>query len=440
VADHTPDPEQTTAQGPAQERIGHLNAVLRAIRNVTQLIVREKDRRRLLQGVCENLVATRGYSNAWTALLDGSGRVVASTGVGLAEGFLPMLRRLEGGELTTCGRKALSQPQLVLTQDPASECTDCPLAAQHAGRSALTARLEHRGKVYGLMCVSVPRVFVEDAEELDLLREVAADIGLALHTIELEEERNQTEAERERLIAELEAKNTELERFTYAVSHDLKSPLITIQGFLGIVQESVAKGDLGQVKEDVARIRLAAEKMHVLLDDLLELSRVGRLVSPPEDVPLEELAREAVEVVAGRIAERGVQVEIASPLPVVFADRRRLLEVLQNLVDNAVKFIGPQAEPRVEIGARRDEEKTEEIVCYVRDNGIGIDPRYHQKVFGLFGQLDPHSEGAGVGLAMAKRIVETHGGRIWVESQGPGRGSTFCFTIPPKGEPANHAN
>ncbi|NQU20134.1 MAG: GHKL domain-containing protein, partial [Candidatus Nealsonbacteria bacterium] len=110
----------------------------------------------------------------------------------------------------------------------------------------------------------------------------------------------------------------------------------------------------------------------------------------------------------------------------VFADRRRLLEVLQNLIDNAVKYMGDQPRPRIEIGSRRDGNET---VCYVRDNGIGIDPRYGERIFGLFDQLDQSIDGTGIGLALARRIIEIHGGRIWVESDGLGHGSTFCFTV-----------
>jgi len=161
---------------------------------------------------------------------------------------------------------------------------------------------------------------------------------------------------------------------------------------------------------------------------LLELSRIGRLMNPPEETPLDELAREAVITVAGRLAMRGVHVEIAPDLPVVYGDRTRLREVLENLLSNAVKYMGDQPHPRIEIGVRYDGADAERVF-YVRDNGMGIEPRYHQKVFGLFEKLDPKAEGTGVGLAIVRRIVEVHGGRIWVESEGAGLGSAFCFTL-----------
>ncbi|MEE8452147.1 MAG: ATP-binding protein, partial [Thermoguttaceae bacterium] len=242
-------------------------------------------------------------------------------------------------------------------------------------------------------------------------------------------ERVLAQRERERAVAELEIRNAELEQFAYTVSHDLKSPLITINGFLGLIDQDIEKREFGETKEKIARVINATKKMHHLLDDVLELSRVGRIVNPPVEAPLEELARGARDMLAGRIAQKGVRVDIGADLPVLYGDRSRLEEVLQNLMENALKYTGDQTEPHIEIGARRD---GEEDVYYVRDNGQGIDPRFHEKIFGLFDKLSHHSDGTGIGLALAKRIVEVHGGHIWVESEGAGRGSTFCFTLASK--------
>ncbi|NTW59497.1 MAG: PAS domain S-box protein [Nitrospirae bacterium] len=241
-------------------------------------------------------------------------------------------------------------------------------------------------------------------------------------------ERKRAEAERERLIGELELRNAELERFTYTVSHDLKSPLITMRGFLGYLEKDALVGNTERIKTDIGRIMDATDKMDRLLRELLELSRIGRVMSPPEQVPFEEIAREAAALVAGRLQECGIRVEIATGMPVVSGDHVRLVEVVQNLVDNAAKFMGSQPEPLIEIGVR-EEELNGKPVFFVRDNGIGIDPRYHEKIFGLFDKLDPKSEGTGIGLALVKRIIEVHGGTIWLESGGAG-GSTFCFTLP----------
>ena len=240
-------------------------------------------------------------------------------------------------------------------------------------------------------------------------------------------ERKRIEQERERLIEELEAKNAELERFTYTVSHDLKSPLVTIRGFLGLLEEDALAGNVEKMKQDIRQIQGATDKMQLLLGDLLELSRIGRLMNPPEAVLLTDLAREALDLVAGQIAERGVDVVMAPGMPTVYGDRTRLLEIFQNLLDNAVKFMGRQPDPRVEITA---EVHDGEVVCSVKDNGMGIDPKHHDKVFGLFERLHREIAGTGVGLTLVKRIVEVHGGTISVASDGEGCGCTFTFSLP----------
>lgn len=236
--------------------------------------------------------------------------------------------------------------------------------------------------------------------------------------------------QRRRTEEELVAKNAELERFTYTVSHDLKSPLVTISGFLSFLEKDALAGNRDRIQRDVDRIRTAAESMARLLDELLKLSRVGRMVNEPEDVPLTPLVEQVGTLLAGALGERQVELVIAPDLPVVSGDPTRLLEVFQNLIDNAIKFMGGREDPRIEVGVREVEE--EEII-FVQDNGIGIDPRFHDKVFGLFECLDDRratDRGTGVGLALVKRIVEVHGGRVWVESEGVGKGSTFCFTLP----------
>lgn len=240
--------------------------------------------------------------------------------------------------------------------------------------------------------------------------------------------------EREELIAELETKNAELERFVYTVSHDLKNPLVTIRGFLGLLARDAASGDVGRLRGDIEHIRNATETMSRLLEDLLELSRIGHIANPTERIHLRDLAREAVDLLQGVLTERNIHVEIAAAdIPSVLADRPRLREVLQNLIENAAKFMADQPHPRIDVAIRRNDC---ELICSVRDNGRGIDMRYHDKIFGLFERLDPSVEGTGVGLALVKRIVEFHGGRVWVDSEGLGRGSTFYFTLPIENSPA----
>lgn len=232
--------------------------------------------------------------------------------------------------------------------------------------------------------------------------------------------------EREALIEDLGRRNKELERFTYTVSHELRSPLVTIKGFLGLLRKDAGEGDMERLAQDMERIGDAVEAMTTLLEDLLELSRAGVVVSGAGTVDLAELVDEVVRSLEGPIRECGAEVVVAPDLPTIRGDRR-LFEVFQNLVENALKFMGDQPAPRIDIGARPQDAGT---VCFVRDNGIGIEPDAHERVFRVFERLDPTVEGTGVGLALVKGIVEAHRGTIWVESEGAGHGSTFYFSIP----------
>jgi signal transduction histidine kinase len=283
-------------------------------------------------------------------------------------------------------------------------------------------------QIIGVVCVQNlerENAFTED--DMLLLKTIAANIGIAIQNAQLYTDAQQELAERKKLIAELETKNAELERFTYTVSHDLKSPLITIRGFLGFVEQDAGSGNMKRLHSDIQRISEATDKMQSLLYDLLKLSRVGRLMNEPETFPFFDLVREALDNVHGQLEAKKVAVKLQPDLPTVYGDRQRLVEVLQNLIDNAAKFMEDQPDPWIEIGQRGEENGAP--VFYVKDNGIGIAPEQQERVFGLFNKLDPMSEGTGIGLALVKRIVEFHGGRIWVESE-VGKGSAFYFTLP----------
>lgn len=240
-------------------------------------------------------------------------------------------------------------------------------------------------------------------------------------------ERKRIQQEREHLIGELEARNVEMERFNYTVSHDLKSPIITIKGFLGLLERDLAAGDRDQIAIDMEHIGQAATRMHALLDNLLELSRIGRIINPPEDVPLDRVVDEALEALSGKVQASGAEVRVDPDLPRCEVDRPRMVEVFQNLIENAIKFTAEGERPRIEVGARTD---GDDVVAWVRDRGVGIAGGYHRKVFDLFDRLDARGEGTGIGLALVRRIVEAHGGRVWVESEGAGHGSTFFLRLP----------
>ncbi len=176
-----------------KERIKHINAVLSSVRQVSQLITKEKDRECLIKKTCEILTRNRGYHNAWIMLMNESGKLVSSAEAGLGENFLPIIKKTEAGELTYCGKEVLTLSGLLVIENPSSVCVDCPVSHLYEGRGALAACLEYDGKVYGMLTVSVPAVFSTDQEEHELFMDVAGDIAFALHSIEAEKEREEAE-------------------------------------------------------------------------------------------------------------------------------------------------------------------------------------------------------------------------------------------------------
>ncbi|MCX6690634.1 MAG: PAS domain S-box protein [Methanoregula sp.] len=239
--------------------------------------------------------------------------------------------------------------------------------------------------------------------------------------------RKAAEENKERLICKLEHQNAELERFTYTISHELRSPLITIKWFAGLLEDNLSKNDLLQMKTDAHRITDAAGTMQSLLLDLLELSQIGRIAKPPEKIGFNLIVKEALDLLAAPLAERNVTVEIAPDLPDIYVDHARIREVMVNLIENAIKFSFNQPDRVIRIGV---DDTGETPVFFVQDNGIGIDHTYLERIFNLFERLDTSTHGTGIGLTIVRRIIEVHGGKIWAESDGPGTGTTFRFTLP----------
>lgn len=236
--------------------------------------------------------------------------------------------------------------------------------------------------------------------------------------------------ERKRIEDRLNAKTREQETFIYTVSHDLKAPLVSIQGMAGILVE-----DYGAVlgpdgRRYLDRIVANADKMQALLADLLELSRVGRVDDEYGPVDLRMVVGDVMEQLSHTLTVRGARVEVAPSLPVVYACSKRLVQVFTNLIDNAVTYTPKERVPLVRITARHAGGAWE---IEVRDNGAGIPAAFHDKVLQIFQRLPAgktlNPAGTGVGLAIVARIVETHGGRVWIESE-EGMGTVFHFTLP----------
>jgi len=233
--------------------------------------------------------------------------------------------------------------------------------------------------------------------------------------------------ERKRSEEELHRKNTELERFTNMVSHDLKSPLVTVKTFLGFLINDLAASSTERITQDIQFIAKATDKMGQLLSELEEMSRIGRVQAKHEPLVWRDVVNEALIITAGAIRQHAVNVTVDDVTLHLVGEQARLVQVWQNLIDNAIKFMAEQTAPAIHIGVERSGQN---VTFFVRDNGQGIDPRYQEKIFGLFEKLDSQSPGTGLGLALVKRIIEQYNGTITVDSTGTGQGACFRFTLP----------
>ncbi len=402
----------------AEEEIGHLNAVLHAIRSINQLIVQEKDRERLLQGVCGNLIKTRGYYNAWLVLLDDSGRLLTYAEAGLGKDFLPMVERLKRGQLTACGRKAMAQSGVVVTEDPSSACPDCPLSAKYAGRGAISIRLEHSGRVYGLLAASVPLEFIKGEEEQSLFQEVAEDITFALHDIELEEERKRME---EQLI--ITDRLASVGELASGIAHELNNPLTGVIGFTQMVLDKDIPDD---IKKDMQVVYNEAQRAAQVVKNLLTFAR--KHTPEKQLMSINSIIEKVLELRAYEQRVNNIQVnaQFAPDLPEVMADYFQLQQVFLNIIINAEHFM---IEAHNGGNLTITTERAGDIIkASFTDDGPGIAEENLGHLFDPFFTTKEVGKGTGLGLSICHGIIAEHGGRIYAESE-PGKGATFIVEL-----------
>lgn len=415
----------------AEQRIEHLNRVVRAIRDIDRLITRESDRDRLLRQACEALVRVSDYHLVWIGLEDGGGRLVPVASA--------------GGDASALEQWIIATEGPIGEPDPAWEAFSSgrPRIVRANGRRAAAARngvaaqcrivipLQSGDECYGVMSVSA-REDAFDDEEVELLVEVASDIAFALNVIAMDAELRTYHDHLEELVhertTELAMANRELEAFCYSVSHDLRAPLRSIDGFSQMLLEDYGSALGAEGRDYLQRVRAASQRMAQLIDDLLELSRLARSEVRRERVDLSALARAIAAELSQTQPERRVTFVVEDGLEAE-ADPQLLRVMLENLVGNAWKFTSKHPAARIEVGARRE---AGELVYFVRDDGAGFDMAYADRLFGAFQRLHTASEfdGNGIGLATVERIIHRHGGRIWAEGAVE-KGATFYFTLAP---------
>jgi len=240
-------------------------------------------------------------------------------------------------------------------------------------------------------------------------------------------ERHQAREIQKKLTQQLQAQVSELEAFSYGIAHDLRSPLVSIEGFSRLLWEDLQSQKLDNVQEDIRLLESGVRKMQVFLNSTLEYSRSGHLIKRTRNVSFGKIVKEVITEFNGQISAIGATVSTAKTFPKISVDRSRIAEVLDNLVQNSIKYRDKTVPLKIEIGHYRSRN---EIVFFVRDNGPGIDASEAEKLFDLFYRGTADGEGSGIGLAVVKKIIEAHGGRIWVQQGQSGKGTTVCFTLP----------
>jgi len=249
----------------------------------------------------------------------------------------------------------------------------------------------------------------------------------------------QMENEKEKIMKELEFKNKELEDFTHTISHDFKSPLITIEGFANMLKDNLSEMNVNGMDENMDYLNFisnSANKMRHMMDETLKLSKMGKFVSPPKEIPYDNIIQEAMDFMHGEIVKNEVEISKAKNLPIVCVDKIRIIELLINLIGNSIKYSKKDEKPMIEIGHIINDKSNESsgyAIFYVKDNGIGISKKNQEQVFELFYQTSDDNVGSGAGMAIVRKIVESHGGKVWVESE-INKGTTIFYTLPIKSD------
>jgi PAS domain S-box-containing protein len=396
-----------------------------------QEIAGELDIEAIAQLVVDRMQDLTGAEGAGIGLIEGENIVYRAVAGTLPRG---LTMRCDAGLTGICLRTG----ETVLSADIQADArTNQHMATALGARAAVVVPLRDGDRYVGVLAVSSPRTGLFDQQDLEMLQLLAGQVSAAMSraaAFEAQQRLLGERAERNRVLeqqvaqrtAQLEASNQELEAFAYSVSHDLRAPLRSMDGFSQVLLQRYADQLDDRGSRYLTHIRDAAQEMGQLIDALLMLSRVSRSEMQHEQVDLAALAHAIVADLGARSPTRSIAWVIAHDL-VTTGDERLLRAALDNLLGNAWKFTRGREDARIELGMTSENGHP---VYFVRDNGAGFDMAYADKLFAPFQRLHGTSEfeGTGIGLATVQRIVHRHGGRIWAEG-AVGEGATFSFTF-----------
>ncbi|MEN6458771.1 MAG: ATP-binding protein [Thermoguttaceae bacterium] len=412
-----------------ERRIDTLTRVYAVLSQVNEVIVRVRDADALFSEVCRIIAETGRFPLAWVGRRDGK-RVVPVAFSGPAANMVHEIQvevegRLGAGPTGTC----LREHRPVVNDDFTTNPAMAPWREQanrHGLRTSAAFPLYRQGQPIGTLTLYAADPNAFDADQVTLLASLSADISYALDAIDDERRRVLAEEALRKSADELARSNEDLEQFASVASHDLQEPLRTVTGFVDLLRKRYVQQLDAEANRFIEFVLEGTERMQTLIRDLLAYSRVSTRRREPVSVDVGELLDQVQTTLHEQIQEARAEIT-HGPLPTVRADASQLAQLFQNLIGNGMKFRG-QSPPKVHVEAVRDGDFWH---FSVRDNGIGIDAKHHEQIFEVFRRLHTreHYEGTGIGLAICKKIVDRHGGRIWVESE-PGHGATFHFTLP----------
>ncbi len=416
-----------------EEELSRLNRTLKALSDSSQAMMHAKDDSQYLQEVCDIIVKDCGHAMVWVGFAENDeGKTVRPVAnAGFEQGYLETLNitwadtergRGPTGTAIRTGKPSMCRNMLT---DPAFE----PWRGEALKRgyaSSIVLPLIFDGKTFGALTIYSREPATFSDNEVKLLTELADDLAYGIATIELRIARDEAEQALRKAYDELARSNKDLEQFAYVASHDLQEPLRAVSGFVELMRRNLEKHLDEKTNEYMNFTIDGAKRMQSLINGLLEYSRVGTQGKNPQQVNSKEALDEALARLYTSIDESGAKIT-ADDLPVVYFDDLQLTRLFQNLIGNAIKFRGDQA-PQIHVSAVRQDAVWRFAIS---DNGIGIEPQYAERIFMIFQRLHTRKTypGTGIGLAICKKIVERHGGKIWVESTQE-RGSTFYFTVP----------